>query len=244
MVAKMRGWLTTYQMYKFLASLHFYKTLSETTHLVYTMQKQNALITYIRDSLQQCLEKLDKFAQEDIDLPFESARGEGGKLMILPKATNSPATQQFKQTNLLSEKQTKNKKQKKRAEKCLPVHREKFEISNEYQRKQPVNRIKETLLLSVKLAIRDHLVSLEDAEYNAMNFNDHSRWDYDENTYKIDDIKMLANHFATTLIDADFKLDAAIFEFHQLKKLVKSRYQHFSHSTSLWNTIASKYHDQ
>ena len=46
------------------------------------------------------------------------------------------------------------------------------------------------------------------------------------------------------LIHADFKLDAAIFEFGQLKKLVKSRYQHFSHSTSLWKTIASKHHDQ
>ena len=86
--------------------------------------------------MQQCLEKLDEFAQEDIDLPFESARDEDGKLMILPKATNLLATQQFKQTNQLSEKQ------KKRAEKCLTVHREKFEISNEYQRKQAVNRIK------------------------------------------------------------------------------------------------------
>ena len=77
-----------------------------------------------------------------------------------------------------------------------------------------------------------------------MNFIDHSRWDYDDSTYAIDDIKMLANHFSTTLIHADFKLDAAIFEFRQLKKLVKSRYQHFSYSTSLWKTIASKHHDQ
>ena len=74
MVAKMMGWLTTYRTYKFLASLHFYKkTLSETAHLAYTMQKQNALITDNRDSLQQCLVKLDEFVQEDIDLPFESA---------------------------------------------------------------------------------------------------------------------------------------------------------------------------
>ena len=42
-------------------------------HLAHTMQKQNAFITDIRDSLQQCLEKLDEFVQEDIDLPFESA---------------------------------------------------------------------------------------------------------------------------------------------------------------------------
>ena len=202
------------------------------------MQKQNALITDIRDSLQQCLEKLDELAQEDTDLPFDSARDEDGKLIILIKPINLPATQQFKQTNQLSEEQ------KKRAEKCLTKHRQKFKISNDYQGKQAVNRIKETLLLSVKSTIRDRLASLEDAEYNAMNFIDHSRWNYDDSTYAIDDIKMLANHFSTMLIHADFKLDAAIFEFGQLKELVKSRYQHFSHSTSLWKTIASKHHYQ
>ena len=78
------------------------------------MQKQNALITDTRDSLQQCLKKLDEFAQEDIDLPFENAQDEDGKLMILPKTTNLPATQQFKQTNQLSEKQKKKKKKKTR----------------------------------------------------------------------------------------------------------------------------------
>ena len=73
MVAIMRGWVTTYQTYK-LASLHFYKkTLSKMAHLAYTMQKQYALITDICDSLQQCLEKLDEFVQEGIDLPFDSA---------------------------------------------------------------------------------------------------------------------------------------------------------------------------
>ena len=159
-------------------------------HLASTMQKQNALITDIRDSLQQCLEKVVEFEQEDIDLPFESAQDEDGKLIILPKATNLPATQQLKQTNQLSEKQGK-----KSAEKCLTVHCEKFQIRNEYQGKQAVNLIKETLQLSVKSAIRDRLASLEDAENNAMNFIDHSRWDYDDSTYAIHDIKMLANHF-------------------------------------------------
>ena len=77
-----------------------------------------------------------------------------------------------------------------------------------------------------------------------MNFIDHSRWDNDDSKYVIDNIKMFANHFSTMATHADFKLDAAIFEFHQLKRLVKSRYQHFSHSTTLRKTIASKYHDQ
>ena len=136
MVAKMRGWLTTYQTYKFLALLHFYKkTLSKK---VYTTQKQNALIADIRDSLQQCFKKLEEFAQEYIDPSFKSAQDEDRKLIILPQATNLLATQQFKQTNQLSEKQ----KKKKSAEKCLTIHREKFEISKECQGKQAVNQIK------------------------------------------------------------------------------------------------------
>ena len=158
--------------------------------------------------------------------------------MISPKATNLPSTQQFKQTIQLSEKQ------KKCAEKCLTIHREKFKISNDYQGKQAVNRIKEPLLLSVKSAICDCLASLEDTEYNAMNFIDLSRWDYDDSTYTIDDIEMLADPFSTMLVHTDFKLDTAIFKFRQLKKLVKSCYQHFSHSVSLWKTIASKHHGQ
>ena len=51
-------------------------------HLGYTMQKQNALITDIRDSLQQYLEKVDEFALEVIDLPLQSTQDEDGKLMI------------------------------------------------------------------------------------------------------------------------------------------------------------------
>ena len=51
-------------------------------HLAYTMQKQNALITKVRASLQQCLEKLDESAHENIDLTFDSARDVDGKLIL------------------------------------------------------------------------------------------------------------------------------------------------------------------
>ena len=90
--------------------MHFYKkTLSKK---VYTTQKQNALIADIRDSLQQCFKKLEEFAQEYIDPSFKSAQDEDRKLIILPQATNLLATQQFKQTNQLSEKQKKKKRRK------------------------------------------------------------------------------------------------------------------------------------
>ena len=72
---------------------------------------------------------------------------------------------------------------------------------------------------------------MNNTEFKAMNFIDHLRWDYDENTYVTDEIKPLAAaHFSNTLIHADFKLDAAIFKFEQVKKLLKSRYQHLKHS--------------
>ena len=103
------------------------------------MQKQNALIADIHVSLQQCFKKLEEFAQEDIDPSFKSAQDEDRKLMILPQATNLLVTQQFKQTNQLSQKPNKKKKS---AEKCLTIHREKFEISKEYQGKQAVNQMK------------------------------------------------------------------------------------------------------
>ena len=43
------------------------------------MQKQKALIIGICDSLHEYLKKLDEFAQEHIDLPFENAQDEDGK---------------------------------------------------------------------------------------------------------------------------------------------------------------------
>ena len=56
--------------------------------------------------------------------------------------------------------------------------------------------------------------------------------------------KLQVAQFSTTLIHTDFKLDADIFELRQLKKLIKSWYQHFKHSASLWKTIALKQNDQ
>ena len=91
------------------------------------MQNQNALVTDIRDNLEQCLEKLDEFTEEEVVLPFDATQSAGGQFLVIsPKAKNLPTTQQFKNTNQLS------KKQRRRAEKCLTIHREEFNISHEY----------------------------------------------------------------------------------------------------------------
>ena len=200
-------------------------TFRNCTFIAYTIQKRNTVVTDIRDNLEQCLEKLDEFTEEEMVLPFDAKRSaDGQSLLIAPKATNLPATQQFKNICQLSEKQ------RRRAEKCLTVHRDEFKVIRDYQDKQAVKRVKEQLLPSMKLEISDRLDSMNDPEFKATNFIDHLRWNYDENTYAIDDIKPLAAHFSNTLSHADFKLNAATFKFEQIKKLVKFRFQHFKHS--------------
>ena len=75
------------------------------------------------------------------------------------------------------------------------MHREEFKINDEHHGKQAVTRIKESLLPSIISAIRDRFESLDDPIYHAMNFIDHSRWDYEDSSYAIDDIKLLVGHF-------------------------------------------------
>ena len=63
---------------------------------------------------------------------------------------------------------------------------------------------------------------------------DHHRWDYDDQNYGMDKIRALAHHFETPLNFHKFNLQAANFEFRQLKKLVRSKFSHIELSTSMW----------
>ena len=74
-----------------------------------------------------------------------------------------------------------------------------------------------------------------------MTIIDHSRWDFENVQYGIEDVKLIATHFSTALECQNFKLDAAVYEFRELKRLVKARYRHFKHSSSLWRIVASKH---
>lgn len=66
---------------------------------------------------------------------------------------------------------------------------------------------------------------------------DHHRWDHDNSNYGIDEINNLADHFSEPLKFHEFNLQAALFEFRQLKKLVHAKYSHMQQPTSLWNVI-------
>ena len=101
--------------------------------------------------------------------------------MILPKATNLPATQQFKQTNQLPP--LKAKKLQKNASSYIEKNSKSAMSIKENQ-------------LSIELKKPSCFLQNQDGTTMIVHMHD---------------IKMLANHFSTMLIHTDFKLDAAIF---------------------------------
>ena len=81
-VAKMRCCLRMFWEYTFSAELHFYnKTLQQTTHLAYTMQKSDILISDIKDALSDAIEKLRDHKEEETELLLESQRTESGEVL-------------------------------------------------------------------------------------------------------------------------------------------------------------------
>ena len=48
------------------------------------------------------------------------------------------------------------------------------------------------------------------------------RWDYDDSNYGVKEIKIISEHLRQPLSQLKFKVDPAIYEFRDLKKLVKS----------------------
>lgn len=225
----MRGWLKTFRKYKFLASLNFYfKTLRLTAHLAFEMQKSQALITDIKDAMKETLDNLEELESLAVDLPFE-AEERDGTAFITPTATNLPASQKFKDD--LSQKE------RAKAAKCLTIHREEFIVTNVHQGKQAVRRIKENLLPNIQKCIKDRFSTFSDPIFEAMCIIDCFRWDYDDSNYGVKEIKLLSEHFSEPLSQHKFKLDSAIFEFREVKKLVKSRYRQLSHSSMVWDAI-------
>ena len=104
-IAKMRGWLKMFREFKCLAALHFYYTTrQQTAHLAYLMQKNDVLISDIKDALSDAVDKLRDIQKEETDM------------IIKVEAANLLATQRFKDQKKLSEKE------RKRVEKLLKVH--------------------------------------------------------------------------------------------------------------------------
>lgn len=236
MVAKMRGWLKTFREFKFLAALHFYyKTLQQTAHLAFTMQKNDVLISDIKDALGDSVEKLRDLKKEETELPFESHATEDGDVIINVQATNLPATQRFKDENKLSTKE------RERLEKLLKVHREEYKVRNVHAGKQELVRIKETLLPAIIDHINCRFASFQAPIYESLaRIIDHHRWDYENMRAECEMIKIAADHFSIPLKHEMFSLDLAIEEFKGIKRLVKNRYHHLEAAT-MWLSIFFKH---
>ena len=202
------------------------------------MQGENSTITDIKDGIRDVLDKLEGLQNEEITLPFDCDENEDGNIYITPVATNLPASQQFKKLNQLTEKQ------KAHAEKCLTIHRERFVVKEVINGKHAVERIKNVLLPSVIDSIQGRLESFEGEIFKAMEIIDHHRWDHQNSDYGIQDIRVIATHFEKPLSHHNFKLDNALYEFRELKRLVKIRYHHFTHAYSLWEKIFSIHHEK
>ena len=189
------------------------------------MQKSQALITDIKDAMKETLDKLEELESPDVDLLFE-AEERDGDVYITPTATNLPASQKFKEFS---------PKECAKAAKCLTVHREEFAITHACQGKQAVKRIKENLLPNIQKCIEDQFSTFSDLIFEAMCIMECFRWDYDDNNYGVKEIKIISEHFCQPLLQHNFKVDPAIYEFRELK-LLKSHHQ-LPHSSMIWDAI-------
>ena len=72
---------------------------------------------------------------------------------------------------------------------------------------------------------------------------DHHRWDFEDSNNGIKDIEVLADYFKSSLAYHRYDHQAAVLEFWQLKKLVKAKYHHFMHSSSLWEVIFQQHNE-
>ena len=190
------------------------------------MRKSQAFITDIKDAMKVTLDSLEELKRLDVDLPFEVEERDGNAY-ITPTATYLPASQKFKEE--ISQKECT------KAAKCLTVHREEFVITHAHQGKQAVKRIKENLLLIIQKCIKDQFSTFSDLIFEAMCIIDCFRWDYDNSNYGVKEIKIISEHFCQSLLQHKFKADLAIYEFRELKKLVKSHYCQLSHLSMIWD---------
>ena len=226
-----------FREFKCLAALHFYyTTLQQTAHLAYLMQKNDVLISDIKDALSDAVDKLRDIQKEETELPFTSACNEDGDMIIKVEATNLPATQRFKDQNKLSEKE------RKRVEKSLKVHRKEYKITHVVAGRQKVKKIKDILLPAIIDHINSRFASFVGQIFESIaRIIDHHRWDPTVLSVEKKHNKDVADNFAIPLKKHAFNQDLAVEEFKALKNLVKSRYHHLA-AAAMWRSITSKHH--
>ena len=188
------------------------------------MQKNQALITDIKDPMKKPLVRLEELKSLDVDLPFEVEESDGNAY-ITSIATNLPASQKCNEE--LSQKECAKAAalQFIGRSSSLPIPYSSRKTGCEKNQREPPAK-------STKIHRRSILNILE-----AMCIIVCFRWDYDDSNYGVKEMKIISEHFRQPLLQHKFKVDPAIYEFRELKKLVNSRYCQLSHSCMIWDAI-------
>lgn len=216
--AKLRGYLNQWLSYEYLACLQLYRqTLRQTAHLSYICQNATLLITDVISCLKLVSDELTEQLETDSknDLPFPLEESVNDSVFINAKATNLPSNIRFKEKNELTAKQ------RAKADKCLTVMTEKYELKNVHRGKIAVQHIKAKLIPSIASNVSDRMKSFEEDIFTSFRIADHTQWDTVDKDYGVNDVKTIYHHFKTSLEFHNFSLDMALPEWRELKKLVK-----------------------
>ena len=164
------------------------------------MQKNQALITDIKDAMKKPLVRLEELKSLDVDLPFEVEESDGNAY-ITSVATNLPASQKFNKE--LSQKECAKAAALQFIGRSLllPIPYSSRKTGCEKNQREPPAK-------STKIHRRSILNILE-----AMCIIDCFRWDYDDSNYGVKEIKIISEHFRQPLLQHKFKVDPAIYEF-------------------------------
>lgn len=238
--AMLKGYHNLWISYGYLASLELYrKVLKLTSHVSLTFQNKNIIITDVIDTLEECKTGLHEIAAApETEFPFcVEVNEESDEANLTARATNLPATAQFRERSRMTDKQ------KIQADKYIVKEvRETFTVKKVYQGKQTVAKIKRELIPSIVSCIEERMSSFQEPVYQAMRIVDHTLWDLDDDTYGKDMVKVLAEYFAEPLATHKFDINFALMEMSGVKKIKAMKFKGFKGKISFWEKIFGEFH--
>ena len=246
MTQKVRGFLKKILEYQFIGSVALYsEVLKKTSHVIFTIETLDSVISDVLDSLDDCAETLEELKNQEKVLPKKEGafecKDKDGKLVLEATATNLPSTLSMKDREKLSEKQ--KERLEKKLEKEVSITQE-FEVRNVKSGEAQIKKVQAELIDNIKQNVNSRFESLRSSKpINAMKIVDHTRWDPSDASYGFDDIDILANHFEKPLAYHNFDLASAKMEFIALKRLQVKRYPTIKNKNVFWGKVFSLHMD-
>ena len=107
--------------------------------------------------------------------------------------------------------------------------------------KMAVGRIRSNLLPGIIAAIKTRIESFQEEIYGSIaSIADHNLWNFEDSQYGIKEIQTIYEHFKKPLDENNFNEDLAMYEYREVKRIVKTRYRHLT-SIAVWESIMSKH---